>query len=338
MTNTGIEKKNYDSIDLLKIILSVLIVQIHSDFYLPWMKPYVRLAVPLFFIISAYFFFKKNPSTKNLLSYIKRLFILYAFWFTIFGSYFLYMNREEFIGEGDFLNGTIFFLKSLLFGSTFAASWYITASIIGTIIVFYLSRVLSNFALLVFSAIVYTITTLATSYYGLLSDNIGLIDDWYYEITNTHLSVSFPVSIFWIVIGKLLSNNNRLQQKSILYAILAIISLTLLQVEYSYVSVYCRLDDCFFLLVPSCICIFLLFQSLSINIPYSGVLRNISTIVYCSHYNIISITGMMLYVITGYTFNSFEKFFLGIIGAGIISVCIIYLERLKSFSWLKYSH
>ena len=54
MTNTGIEKKNYDSIDLLKIILSVLIVQIHSDFYLPWMKPYVRLAVPLFFIISAY--------------------------------------------------------------------------------------------------------------------------------------------------------------------------------------------------------------------------------------------------------------------------------------------
>ena len=212
------EKTNYDSIDLLKIILSVLIVQIHSDFYLPWMKPYVRLAVPLFFIISAYFFFRKNPSSKNLLSYIKRLSILYAFWFMVFGTYFLYMNREEF-GSGV-LNGAIFFLKSLLFGSTFAASWYITASVIGTIVVFYLSKFVSNFFLLFISVLAYTITTLSTSYYKVFSDNIGIIDDWYYSITNTHLSVSFPVSILWIVIGKLLANYKKLQPNSVLYTIL----------------------------------------------------------------------------------------------------------------------
>ena len=331
------EKTNYDSIDLLKIILSVLIVQIHSDFYLPWMKPYVRLAVPLFFIISAYFFFRKNPSSKNLLSYIKRLSILYAFWFMVFGTYFLYMNREEF-GSGV-LNGAIFFLKSLLFGSTFAASWYITASVIGTIVVFYLSKFVSNFFLLVISVLAYTITTLSTSYYKVFSDNIGIIDDWYYSITNTHLSVSFPVSILWIVIGKLLDKYKKLQPNSVLYTILGgVISLMLLQLEYRYVSVYYILDDCFFLLIPSCIFIFLLFQSLSIRIPNSGQLRSISTIVYCSHYSIISISGLLLYILTGNTFNSFEKFLLGIVGSGLISLFIIYLERKKGFSWLKYSH
>ena len=128
-------KIKYDSIDVLKFILSFLIIQIHTEFYFIWMKPYVRLAVPIFFIISAFFFFRRNPGKEQLIGYIKRLSILYLFWFIVWGLYFVYANRAIVFSS----QGFVFILRSLVFGSTFAASWYIAASIIGTIIVYVLS-------------------------------------------------------------------------------------------------------------------------------------------------------------------------------------------------------
>lgn len=122
-------KIKYDSIDVLKFILSFLIIQIHTEFYFIWMKPYVRLAVPIFFIISAFFFFRRNPGKEQLIGYIKRLSILYLFWFIVWGLYFVYANRAIVFSS----QGFVFILRSLVFGSTFAASWYIAASIIGTI-------------------------------------------------------------------------------------------------------------------------------------------------------------------------------------------------------------
>ena len=151
-------KIKYDSIDVLKFILSFLIIQIHTEFYFIWMKPYVRLAVPIFFIISAFFFFRRNPGKEQLIGYIKRLSILYLFWFIVWGLYFVYANRAIVFSS----QGFVFILRSLVFGSTFAASWYIAASIIGTIIVYVLSKLLNDRWLIFITALIYiTINLLA---------------------------------------------------------------------------------------------------------------------------------------------------------------------------------
>lgn len=144
-------KIKYDSIDVLKFILSFLIIQIHTEFYFIWMKPYVRLAVPIFFIISAFFFFRRNPGKEQLIGYIKRLSILYLFWFIVWGLYFVYANRAIVFSS----QGFVFILRSLVFGSTFAASWYIAASIIGTIIVYVLSKLLNDRWLIFITALIY---------------------------------------------------------------------------------------------------------------------------------------------------------------------------------------
>lgn len=271
-----------------------------------------------------------------------RLLKLYLFWFVFFGWFFLYKNRDCFNdGLGD---GLLFCLKSFVFGSTFDASWYIMASIIGTILVFFLSKMLSRNILLVLSFVIYSIITLSNSYYNLFPSTFGHVDDIYNQLTMTHLSVSFPASILWIMMGKYAAESKCLnttpsQRRLAVYIFFNITSLLLLELEYHYTVLYYLTDDCFFFLIPASFFLFLIVKSISLNIPYSKQLRKISTIVYCSHYNIISIVGVLFYLNTnGGALSSLEKFIVGVVGGGVVSGSILLLENYKSLSFLRYSH
>ena len=95
---------NFKTIDVLKFFLAITIVQIHSEFALVWMKPYLRLAVPLYFMISSFFFFRKKPDTEQLWAYVKRLSKLYLFWFIVWSPFYFYINRavlSDPIGGGE---------------------------------------------------------------------------------------------------------------------------------------------------------------------------------------------------------------------------------------------
>lgn len=79
------------SLDYLKLILSFLVVGIHGYFlydinhYLSYIfvQGVARISVPLFLIISGYFFFKIT-SILQFKKLLKRLFILYIIWFLIY--------------------------------------------------------------------------------------------------------------------------------------------------------------------------------------------------------------------------------------------------------------
>lgn len=55
--------RHFDSLDLLKFVLSLMVVLIHVNPFpstaMPYIMPVLRLAVPLFFVISSFFFFRK---------------------------------------------------------------------------------------------------------------------------------------------------------------------------------------------------------------------------------------------------------------------------------------
>ena len=46
---------NNNAIDMMKLILSIFVVLIHSEVNLGMFTPFLRIAVPLFFIISSFF-------------------------------------------------------------------------------------------------------------------------------------------------------------------------------------------------------------------------------------------------------------------------------------------
>ena len=61
--------KKSDILDLTKYILSFMIVAIHLELWPNILYPWLRLAVPLFFMISSYILFSKlnvtNEETKK---------------------------------------------------------------------------------------------------------------------------------------------------------------------------------------------------------------------------------------------------------------------------------
>ena len=84
-------KKIYDSkFDIIKLILSLGVVLVHTDTYQDFVHPWIKIIVPLFFIMSSYFLFKKINTAKKKEErkkiykiYLIRTIKLYFFWFII---------------------------------------------------------------------------------------------------------------------------------------------------------------------------------------------------------------------------------------------------------------
>ena len=82
--------KNYNSIDLMKFIMALCVVTIHtyivdsmkSSILQDFLYSFIRSAVPFFFITSAYFVMQRNEN-GGILKYWKRIFQLYLFWSVI---------------------------------------------------------------------------------------------------------------------------------------------------------------------------------------------------------------------------------------------------------------
>lgn len=119
------------AIDVLKIVLSFFVVGLHGSFLVD-IQPVVgytlkegafRVAVPLFLIISGYYFYRMDTLEKEL-KFVGRLFLLYTVWFIIYIPFFYkryYLDQISY----DFFNGMkhlwylihavyAFFLLSLL--------------------------------------------------------------------------------------------------------------------------------------------------------------------------------------------------------------------------------
>lgn len=336
-------KQKYDILDILKYILSIFVVAIHTSLFPKILYPWLRIAVPLFFIMTSYFLFlkiKSNEKSKKeiILNYVKRNLTLYFFWFICLLPITLYIRN--YFKEG-FLSGIILFIKSFLFDSTFVASWYIMASIIGVLIVIYLSRFFRNKTLLFISLLIYILVVLRSSYYNLFINN-SFINNLVnlYESVFSYSPQSFPAALFWIVCGKCFAEYKfTLESKKLLNIILIVISALLLYIEWLFVFKKYSIcnSDCYFGLVPFCILLFMYIKNIKVNIPNSNIYRKMSTIIYAVHGSLNPIVRRFL----EYNFGEIVNLYNFIITLSIsLLICLIIfkLENLKCFKWLKYSH
>ena len=68
--------RTYHSIDILKVVAALLVVAIHArpfvgKTYPLYISLFSRMAVPVFFVVSAFFFFRKKPDTAQLKHYVR---------------------------------------------------------------------------------------------------------------------------------------------------------------------------------------------------------------------------------------------------------------------------
>lgn len=133
--------KYLPSLDLLKLIMAILIVAAHCEMFIEWATIYdafahiTEMAVPTFFCISAYLFFKKiidkPENEKQIFSQtIKRLIIFFGVWYILMLPY----SLTHFFQNAN-IKEIIYVIP---FNCAFWGYWFIKALIFNTTIVYFI--------------------------------------------------------------------------------------------------------------------------------------------------------------------------------------------------------
>lgn len=332
------QRKEIDILNVAKFIMAIMVVGIHTlgryGIY-----PLFRIAVPLFFMISSYLFFSNTEKRGNL-KYLKKFCIrnikLYCFWFIILMPIFLPM--------GGYLTGNLLFnafklIIKVFFGSTFAASWYISALVIGMCFVFVCDKEKMNYRIVFgFTFAIYVVCCLNSNYRNLMADNsiIVMIN----RIYPGTIYNGFLVGLFWIFLGYVFACKGTISDRK-RSKIGLIISFVLLLSEYFIVKKYHLTvdNDCYFMLVPVC---YFVFDSL-ISCEWKCkridviVLRKYSTIIYCVHGSVAGFIGNY-WIIETNLLSCILKFAIVLIISIGIAYAICTLERKKVFKCLHYAY
>lgn len=331
-------RKNLDGFDLLKFVMSFFIVAIHTlGPYTPY--PLVRIAVPVFFLISSYLFFGKLDGKQDLYflkKFVVRNLTLYGFWFVVLSPIFLVQERYL---QGNIFHNVLRLISHFFLGSTFAASWYIMALIIGTLPVFFLKRYLNSGVVLCLAGLVYAVCCFCSTYKNLFSET-GLIASLDGMFPDT-LPNSFPAAILWIAIGsKIAETKGKVSiSKRALYGF-TVLSFAGLIAEHILVTVlhWSAKNDCYFMLIPTSLLVFYIFLKSNIKCQHAKLLRNFSTLIYCMHMSIVSIFKKLFINAMTNDISYFICFFLVAVFSLLIAGVILFLEKKPGLRWLKYSH
>ena len=283
-----------DAIDVARFILSLMVVLIHlhttvlANRFGGAELPILRLAVPIFFMISSFLLFRRLDGKNDRLElkrFLKRNLLLYAGWFVVLFP--LNYAYKQYFANG-FINGLKEILLCFFFNATFFASWFIVALILGTLIVYLLTRKLSNRTVLIIGIFIYALCCLVCNYRLLFSDAspIGWLDAVYpYGMYN-----SFPVAIVWVAMGKCFadrpSGRRLLRRRSLLLPVLGVVPLFLeeqLILRLNCAAAY----DCYFTLLLAAPLWFDWLLSSELRCAFAKQLRQTSVVIYCLHGDIL---------------------------------------------------
>ncbi len=327
--------RTYNSIDLAKLVAALLVVAIHTApatgvAYVVLIDWLARMAVPFFFVVSAFFFFRKDASGKKLLHYERRMALLYLIW--LIAELPMVIERSFTQHPGSLGYDIAIFLRNLVLNSTFRGSWFIMALMIGVAAIYYLSRYLHAWALLLLGLGIYIPITTFTNYYYYFPPQVQHVVDWHLQVFGW-LHNSFLPAFIFITMGKLIANHQReimrwgrLEIDLALVACLAASAAEVLSHDHYF-------SDLYFLLVPTSAVwlVWILHHEAHWHINYK-LLRNMSTIIYFSHF-------IFDYLLRKNTTLRHLPLYLAVLALSVV-LCLVlrWLSQHKYFTWLKYAY
>lgn len=180
-------------------------------------------------------------------------------------------------------------LRRVIVGNFFGASWFLVALITGVPIIFYLSQRLSNKNLLIITLLINILTVIQCGYGRGCGAIVLMFRSFMSQIVGTSLEFTFFVALFWISVGKYLSETKLTFDK--LYLLLGIITCSIgLFFENYYIDKFklAYRHDLYLTLIPLCILIILYIgrSKFYVSNEIAKVLRKLSTIVYCVHFTL----------------------------------------------------
>lgn len=342
-----IEHRNYDAIDLMKFIAALLVVALHTDaFYDVNHTLYVmvcdgisRLAVPFFFIASAFFLYLPNRgggtlSKERSIKYIKRLAVLYASWFIVYIPLTIY---NKFYLSSYPLKETIFrYVRSLFFSGGFSGGWYLTSCVFCTWLFSVidssnLSKNVKQHLVIGMSAIIY-LFCVVTSGYSVLMDRLNIRKAYdLYELLFCQPYLSIIVGVPYFAIGKYMAAHDDCNPPAWVCAVTFVLYI----VEMLLVDKF-KLGgpiNHYFLLLPCVVLLFAKVKRSTVKIKYARLLRSFSTVIYLSQFIWIFMMEFIEWVFK-ITLTQTEKYIFVLLLCFAASAVISGLKNRNGFKWL----
>lgn len=331
--------KSYNSIDLMKFIMAILIICIHTD-PLKEVMPLInygicqciaRVAVPLFFMTSGFLLFQKMDfgklDIKKIKNYVKHIFKLYVSWSLIY----IPLIYADVISKPGILNYNIVDeINNIIMGGSYLHLWFlkalISASIFSTTLLLFK---INKKKIIKILFILYILALFEHSYYGIYKYIIPnesiiniMINEWSHVIVTSRDGICFGAIYFFL--GACISENikkNKIPQYYTQYMLLSWLGLF---IEAMLVKIWglIRVADIYIMLIPTAYYTFV--YILNIKLEDSIVyfyLRQQSMFIFYTH-------ALFIYVYREfYSMNHFYIFVLTVVTSIGISHILIKLNN-----------
>jgi hypothetical protein len=214
-------------IDSFRVIASLLVIMIHTGPHPLIIEPIRQLAVPFFFIITAYYVFSSDNPQLASRKTVNSTFLLWGIWTLIKAPLSIYYIYEK--------GGNIFgYMIGLLLGGTpfFGEMWYLWALLLALPVSVWLSKypkVFYCFASLLF--VVYRIYMYYRQNPTVDMQNSKLWSFYYWKMTA-------PYAIIWMAVGYKLANIDIDNIKSRWLGLGFIVSFAMVYVEWLVFSTH----------------------------------------------------------------------------------------------------
>ena len=320
--------RNSDFLDASKLVLILMVLAIHCNISLVVLgidiaTPVFRTAVPLFFLMSSYFFWVRIQNAKvddcrtALKRFVAKKLQLYAFWFIVLLPITLYIRYGWWLCGNPIKCVGLFFV-SLLLNSTFFASWFIMALVISVSIVVYLSQRISDCFLLIVGVVAYCFCCLCSTYAPIFHSLRGI------PVCRAVMLLSptsFLAAFVWVVFAKIIAKQDIRQRHKIISGIMSLFVCVIefFMVKLSGVSV----GDCYLSLLLVAPTIFILIKDLNIVVPFARSFRSMSTLLYVLHGSVLVVLDLVFLKYSFYT--------RGLKFIGCCSICIVSWIIIKRF-------
>lgn len=326
-------KKQFNAIDVLKFVMAMFVVMIHvkpnahSEGLTMVFTPFLSIAVPVFFVVSSMLIFSKlNGDRGALLKYCKRIGLLYLSWFVI-DFWYIWTNKSYFsIGVA---NGGAELFKDMIFSTTFPGSWYLSASVMGVVIVYLLNKIMHPVIVFLMAFLVaYYIRNIES-----LPDNMQGAYNWYASTFREEVTLSFPAQMVWISIGQMLALYlNRFDGKkkywlSSLYAICILAFVACMFFNSIAISIVLTVS-----LVLICL------QKDLPSKPIYKRLRNYSILMFFFHFCLAGKMGIFTRYVGDTLLTNWAYYLMVVAVRVVFAEVVLRLETKPFFRILKYTH
>lgn len=327
-----------NALDLAKLLFAFIVVGMHQhpfegDAFLytwEWMR---RMAVPFFFVASAFLFFQRNPGPAELRHYVVRMLKLYGFWFVVMLPYTLSLRCDA---TASVLWNAGHMLHLFFLGNTFMGSWFLMGLIIAIPLVYWLERTVGMGWTL---ALALAIEAFLQSYGWrwamptALNDALLTIDAHFPGVHNSWLA-----AMIYVAAGRLLASRwDTIERWPVGRIRLA--AVVLMGIMAAWIIVMTKvlaIDSRTFLRVPVVILVFIsvVRSDLTLPLPYR-TLRRISIIIYITHF-------LFIYLLREAQLHVFHTFFpphvrylLVLASSLLLALALVRLQQVRGFGWLR---